>query len=144
MQTFVPYGADFRANAQCLDRQRLGKQRVETWQILNAMNKSNGWANHPATKMWRGNEPALAWYGFTMCREWIARGYKDTMQPRFLALIEQFTADKHPNLNSKPGWLADKDVAISHRSNLIRKLPEHYGPMWPGVPDDLPYIWPDP
>lgn len=143
MQTFVPYGADFKSNAQCLDRQRLGKQRVETWQILNAMRNTTGWANHPAVRMWRGNEPALAWYGHAMCREWIYRGYKDTMLPRFLDLIDQFSKDQHPNLNSRPGWLADRNVIISHRSNLIRKMPEHYGPFWPDVPNDLPYVWPD-
>jgi alpha-tubulin suppressor-like RCC1 family protein len=41
------------------------------------------------------------------------------------------------------GQLGSGDaVSRSHRSNLIRKMPEHYGPIWPDVPDDLPYYWP--
>ncbi|MDQ1681515.1 MAG: hypothetical protein QOH99_56, partial [Frankiaceae bacterium] len=35
MQTFLPY-ADFGASARVLDDRRLGKQRVETLQILRA------------------------------------------------------------------------------------------------------------
>jgi len=33
MQTFVPY-ANFSESAKVLDRQRLGKQRVETLQVM--------------------------------------------------------------------------------------------------------------
>ena len=36
MQTFLPYPA-FDLSAQVLDRQRLGKQRVETLQVLKAL-----------------------------------------------------------------------------------------------------------
>lgn len=36
MQTFLPY-ADFSMSAKCLDYRRLGKQRVEAMQILNAI-----------------------------------------------------------------------------------------------------------
>jgi len=35
MQTFLPY-PDFLQSLQSLDNKRLGKQRVETFQILNA------------------------------------------------------------------------------------------------------------
>jgi hypothetical protein len=136
MQTFVPYGSDFIANARVLDRQRLGKQRVETWQILNALRGlSKGWTNHPATRMWRGYEGALAQYGAAMCREWIARGYHDTMLERFYPLLPT-------PFDPWPHWLGWEDVAISHRSNLIRKDPGFYGPLWPDVAPDLPYLWP--
>jgi hypothetical protein len=33
-------------------------------------------------------------------------------------------------------------VHRSHRSALIRKDPDRYGLLFPGVPDDLPYVWP--
>lgn len=36
MQTFLPY-EDFEQTASVLDRQRLGKQRVETLQLLKAL-----------------------------------------------------------------------------------------------------------
>lgn len=138
MQTFVPYGSDFELNAQCLDRQRLGKQRVETWQILTAFAGFSGWRNHPATKMWASNPDALCHYGMAMCTEWIKRGYNDTMLPRFIGAssLESIT------FLDLPTWIDNEEIVISHRSNLIRKKPEYYGPMWPDVPDDLPYVWP--
>jgi len=88
MQTFVPEGIDFKLTAIKLDYRRLGKQRVEAWQILNTLTgESQGWRNHPAVKMWQGYDVALAMYGLSMCREWIARGYKDTMFDRFIKHI---------------------------------------------------------
>jgi hypothetical protein len=54
MQTFLPV-ANFKESAKILDYRRLGKQRVEARQILNALQgKSKGWANHPATKCGEG------------------------------------------------------------------------------------------
>lgn len=38
MNTFLPY-ADFQKSAQCLDNKRLGKQRVEAWQIYLTLKK---------------------------------------------------------------------------------------------------------
>lgn len=136
MQTFVPYGDHFALNASVLDRQRLGKQRVEAFQIIKALTESNyGWKNHPAVKMWEGHVDALAMYGVSMCMEWKRRGYKDTMLFRFVSYCPAMNADL-------PLWLKDTRVQLSHRSNLIRKLPTHYGPLWPTIPDDMPYFWP--
>lgn len=134
MQTFLPY-ADFDESARVLDRQRLGKQRVEAWQILNALRGiTAGWSNHPATRMWRGHEAALVEYGLVICGEWIARGYKDTMLDRFLSL----RSSDHVS----PPWLGDRDFHLSHQSNLVRKDPAHYAPLFPGVPSDIDYVWP--
>lgn len=139
MQTFVPSGIDFVETAELLDYRRLGKQRVETWQILNTLTgSSKGWSNHPAVKMWKGYETALALYGATMCAEWIERGYNDSMMPRFLGILGDIQ-----NLSfTYPAWLYNEDIVMSHRSNLIRKFPEHYSPLWPEVPNNLPYVWP--
>jgi hypothetical protein len=41
-----------------------------------------------------------------------------------------------------PPWLGDEAFHRSHRSSLLRKDPEHYGPLFPEVPDDLEYVWP--
>jgi hypothetical protein len=137
MQTFMPY-ADYRETAWILDRQRLGKQRVEAYQILLALTgKPSRWINHPATKMWAGYEIELCNYAMTMCSEWINRGYKDTLFPRFDAFRSSGWRD-----NGRPEWVVNDDLLISHRSNLVRKMPEHYGPIWPTVPNDLPYVWP--
>ena len=135
MQTFLPY-ASFEQSAKVLDRMRLGKQRVEAWQILNALDgNSKGWVNHPATKMWRNHEDALAEYGVAICSEWILRGYKDTMLDRFLARLQGTEAA------CKPFWFGMDELHASHRSNLLRKLPDHYKAFFPNEPDDLPYLW---
>ena len=135
MQTFLPVPS-FTESAAMLDRQRLGKQRVETMQILRALTGlTKGWVHHPAVKMWRGYESCLADYGAAMCHEWIKRGYKDTCLAHFL---------RQPGQAPTPPWLGNTDFHRSHQSNLVRKLAEHYGPLFPGVPDDLPYVWPAP
>lgn len=135
MQTFLPF-ADFQRTAHVLDRQRLGKQRVEVKQILAALDKtSGGWVNHPAVKMWRGYRTALAYYGFIICSEWRERGYNDSLLPQFVVEIGEDPIDF-------PHWLGNDDMHTSHQSNLVRKLPEHYAPFFPDVPDDLPYVWP--
>lgn len=139
MQTFLPY-PDFTETARCLDRQRLGKQRVETLQILNALtNPAKGWQNHPATNMWRGHEHTLVTYGLTICEEWIKRGYNDTCLQKILDIQELH----HENWNAQPpAWLGNPELHTSHQSNLLRKNPDHYSTYFTNVPPDLPYIWP--
>lgn len=139
MQTFMPYSG-FRAVAESLDMRRLGKQRVETLQILHALSDPDyGWQNHPAVKMWRGYDQALVQYGVTICLEWRSRGYKDTC----LGKISAFR-NTSKLLVPRPDWVYNEDVLLSHKSKLIEKLPEHYGPMWPDVQPGLDYVWPVP
>ena len=83
--------------------------------------------------MWRGLEYWLLQYGWEMCAEWIKRGYADTLQRWFdkqqglhVPFGFGFTLDSKPDMP----WLTPS-FCLSHRSNLIRKLPSHYGPMWP-------------
>lgn len=140
MQTFLPY-QDFEQTAEVLDYRRLGKQRVETWQILNALDgKTKGWVNHPASRMWRGYEQRLVSYGIVMCREWIRRGYNDTMLERFEALRDVRTSQRRGEVD--PPWMGRLDIHRSHQSNLVRKDGEYYGPLFPDVPSDLEYVWP--
>jgi hypothetical protein len=138
MQTFVPY-ADITESCRSLDRARLGKQRVETLQLLNVVAgiKTGGWVNHPAARMWSDNPQGLAHYGAVVCKEWISRGYKDTCLEKILAVAS-------PAEDDMPWWWGNEQVHASHRSNLMRKMPEHYGQF--GWTDDprLPYIWPTP
>lgn len=136
MQTFLPI-ADFHETAQILDYRRLGKQRVETLQILNALKNGNGWSNHPAVKMWRGYEVALIAYGCIICYEWRKRSYQDTCFGKICGHLQHFDGDL-----IFPTWFGDEQFHLSHKSNLIRKFPEYYGPLWPEVPNDLPYCWP--
>jgi hypothetical protein len=146
MQTFLPY-PDFAKSARALDSQRLGKQRVEVKQLLIALGHRVGdhvakpqsaWANHPAAKMWRNYEWALAQYGASICAEWVRRGYRDALQPQFCVVIRKI------NRPVLPDWLGWEAFHFSHQSNLVRKKPEFYRPLFPDVPDNLPYIWPTP
>jgi hypothetical protein len=54
--------------------------------------------------------------------------------------------DAHPEWTGvAPSWFGDEEFHRSHRSNLVRKAPEHYAPLFePGLPADLPYVWPTP
>lgn len=132
MQTFLPY-ADFERSLECLDSKRLGKQRVEAYQILRVLQgQSSGWRNHPAVKMWDGYEPALTLYMNCAIVTWRRRGFRNTME--ILRPTGRATT---------PEWFGDEAFHRSHQSNLIRKLPEHYRPIFGNeVPDDLPYVWP--
>ena len=133
MQTFLPY-ADFALSAKCLDWKRLGKQRVEAFQILKALTTpSYGWQNHPAVKMWRGYEDALGLYMNLCIEEWKRRGYRNSMTPAPLRF--------HDSVPTPP-WLGRREFHESHQSNLVRKDPEHYRRFFPRIAADLPYIWP--
>ncbi len=125
-----------------MDYRRLGKQRVETKQILRALDgQTKGWVNHPATRMWRGYEYALTHYGLAICKEWTDRGYNDTLTDFFIEEARKAIVQKK-NSVGLPKWLGQPDFHLSHQSNLVRKAPEYYGLLFPGVQDDLPYIWP--
>lgn len=135
MQTFLPY-ANFKKSAEVLDRQRLGKQRVECLQILNALTgKTKGWVNHPVTKMWRGYEQALIHYGIAICTEWKSRGYKDTCQEKIEAMLPVETDYKLPSFIGKYSFHQ------AMQSNLVRKNPEHYRNFFPDVADNIEYVY---
>lgn len=121
MQTFLPY-ADFAESARALDQKRLGKQRVEVVQIVRALTRETyGWKHHPAVLMWRGYEEALGASGVPV-------------PPRSQA--EPAAA------GDLPPRLGDEALHRSHRSSLLRKEPEHYGPILGDEPDDLECVWP--
>ena len=140
IQTFLPY-ADLQRSAVALDRRRLGKQRVEVAQILSALGgRTEGWLRAPATRMWRGYEPALILYGVHVCVHWRSLGYVDHMLDRITDYQSQFgRADDDAAL---PPWFGDERFHTSHQSNLVRKFPEYYRLLFPDVPDDLAYVWP--
>jgi len=133
VNTFLPY-PDFVKSAKVLDYKRLGKQRVESWQILQALHEqTKGWRNHPATRMWRGYEKLLCEYSIAMCDEWISRGYQDTLRERFIA-VHSLLPDC-----GVPEWLGFSEFHKSHQSNLVRKDNIYYTF---NIASDLPYLWP--
>ena len=145
MQTFLP-DPDFARSAELLDSLRLGKQRVEALMVLRALRiPGYGWRHHPAARMWRGYDEALAAYGLAVCREWCRRGYADTCADKITIEIggtKPRTQAQLRRAKRLPPWLGDEAFHRAHRSNLVRKDPAFYGPKFPDVPNDLEDIWP--
>ena len=149
MQTFLPY-PDFLASARTLDQKRLGKQRVETIQVLRGLTRPNyGWRNHPAVKMWAGYEEALTRYGLDVCAVWCGQGRADTCAATMTTDLAAACGIRHVRTQAElaeagelPPWLGREDLHRSHRSSLLRKDPGHYGPQFGDVPPDLEYVWP--
>jgi len=137
LNTFLPYKS-FVKSAKCLDYKRLGKQRIEAWQIYLALTKEDyGWKNHPIVKMWRGYELALLYYGFFVSYEWIQRGYKDNMCDRFINEMKKI-GTKYMYM---PFWLGSKKFHASMKSNLLRKDKKWYSQFGWKVKNNLPYYW---
>tara|TARA_Y100000593_G_scaffold75120_1_gene138531 strand:- start:161 stop:571 length:411 start_codon:yes stop_codon:yes gene_type:complete len=133
MQTFLPYKS-FNESFKVLDYRRLGKQRVEAYQILNVLlgrTKTKGWVNHPATKMWKGYENALKQYLNECIDHWVSRGYNNNMKKE---VIEGDIVYPH--------WLGDDDFHSAHRSNLLRKDKEFYSQYMWTESDNMEYYWP--
>ncbi|MEH1015273.1 MSMEG_6728 family protein [Micromonospora sp. CPCC 206060] len=149
MQTFLPY-PDFVASARSLDQRRLGKQRVETIQVLRGLTRPGyGWRNHPAVKMWAGYEEALVRYGLDVCAVWSAGGRADTCAATLVSdlaascdISRVRSQTELAGAGELPPWLGRADLHASHRSSLLRKDPEHYRPIFGDVPPDLEYVWP--
>ncbi|MFF5426473.1 MULTISPECIES: MSMEG_6728 family protein [unclassified Streptomyces] len=149
MQTFLPY-ADFSRSAAVLDPRRLGKQRVEALQVFRGLTvPTYGWRRHPAVRMWVGYEEALVRYGLDVCAVWTAGGRADTCATTLMADYlawhpgaEVRDQERLAAAGDLPPWLGDPAFHRSHRSALLRKAPDLYRPLFPDVPDDLPYVWP--
>jgi hypothetical protein len=129
MQTFLPY-PNFKKSLHTLDYRRLGKQRVEAYQIIRAIKYGGAYSNHPAVKMWRGHINALKQYYNLALEEWINRGYKNRMEKMLI----------HGRIVYPP-WFGSHDFHAAHRSNLLRKNHSHYGHFGWQEKHDLPYLW---
>lgn len=139
MQTFLPY-ADIGQSLKVLDTKRLGKQRVEAFQIINAITGRpkldgtpyKGWINHPCSIMWRNYVPCLKYYLNLCIDEWVSRGFTNTMQK-----------EEIDDEIIYPDWFGFEDFHSSHRANLLKKDPEFYSQYgWTENPQD-PYVWMD-
>ena len=139
MQTFLPY-PDIKKSLKVLDDKRLGKQRVETYQIINAITGRpkldgtpyKGWLNHPCSVMWRNYVPLLKEYLNASIDEWIERGFKNTMDKEDVDIVLDY-----------PIWFGNEKFHNSHKSNLLKKDFEFYSQYrWNVDPSD-PYVWMD-
>lgn len=139
MQIFLPY-PDMKKSLQALDNKRLGKQRVETYQIISAITRRpkldgtpyKGWLNHPCTVMWKNHVSALKLYMNISITEWIERGFKNTMG------LEEINEEI-----VLPPFIGNERFHSSHRANLLKKEPDFYSKyQWTENPQD-PYVWLD-
>jgi hypothetical protein len=117
---------------ETLDDSRLGNQVYREGMTLIR----GGWSNHPASKMWRGYESALAYYLWAGCQELLSRGkdYSDRVWYNELMNYDM--------CSTMPPWWGDERVHSSHRANLLRKDPVWYGKFgWTEAPAEG-YYWP--
>ena len=130
VNTFVISG-NLQECVKALDYRRLGKQRVEAYQIWRTlMGITKGWRNHPAVKMWDGYTCFLAMYCNACIDEWVLRGYKNNMQKL------SHCGKPHP-----PWWWGREDVNKSHQAALNRKKPDYY--KFDVLQCEYPeYVWP--
>jgi hypothetical protein len=137
MQTFLPL-PDVKESLQCLDARRLGKQRVEAFQICRALQQRKArekaaWVNHPAVIMWVDYDEYLKYYFNCSLQEWERRGYRNEK----LVLV-QINESKLET----PWWFGNQEVHASHRANLLRKDPQWYRQFgWSEIPVQG-YCWP--
>ena len=132
MQTFLPYKS-FRESLKTLDWRRLGKQRVEAYQVLNVLlgrTTTKGWVNHPITKMWKGYENALKQYLNECIEEGGSRGYNNNMSHEVIEGDIKY-----------PHWLGNDLFHSSHRANLLRKDNEYYSKFMGNEDSTNPYAW---
>jgi hypothetical protein len=125
-----------KVTARILDDKRLGKQRVEAFQIIQALEgKTKGWKNHPAAKSWKGYETALKLYYNIMVKEWVRRGKENNMKLYKLP---------HKDEIKFPYWTTCQKVLDSHKARLIQKEPTYYLDKLETSKKSLKYgyIWP--
>ena len=145
MQVFLPY-PDFKQSVQCLDKSRLGNQ---IWRECKTI-MNGGWANHPASKMWKYHKHALALYMWEGTTELLRRGQIGMTPAKKLSryLIDMFPHPSNPkwfNRNAElPPFIGNAQFHKSHRLNLLFKDPEWYSKFFTErIPLTKPeYIWP--
>lgn len=146
MQTFLPV-PDFAASAEYLDYERLNRQRIETYSIMEALAGVRDHLRHlPVVTMWRGSELHLVKYGLAMCDEWTRRGMDDKYGDRIKSLAEDVQGARvwtRAENDFVPWWLGIDGFHLSHRSNLLRMNPKHYRQYWPDTSDEFPLAWPE-
>lgn len=88
-------------------------------------------------------------YSSAVCKEWVKRGFKDTCLNKIVVIHYGGLACSHSVANRQQGyneyytpWLGNEAFHASHRSNLLRKDPEHYKQFNWTEPNNLPYVWP--
>lgn len=131
MMVFCPY-PDLQKSVSCLDPRRLGNQVYREALILIR----GGWPNHPISLIWKNHKYALAKYCLFGLEELRRRG---RYYPHWIKYYIGILGKEKDN--GVPLIIYNKKFYISHQSNLIRKDPNYYRPIFGDIPDNLPYVW---
>lgn len=125
--------------AQDLSDGHLKRQLEHVYQIaLTLRGEGELGEKEPAVRMWRGYEHALCIFGMFQAMEY--GQYRGLYTTRFWDLRE--ILEETGGVYAPPPWSKDKDVMRSHRSALARMYPEDYFRLWPGTPENMPYVFP--
>jgi len=175
LKTFVPFaGGNFEEGVlrslMCLDDKRLGKQRVETFQIWkmvrgfpfdntkrpadHASLKPAAWSRHPAVHQWHGYADALALYLIKNIEIWEQRVSPITGRPfdntRMHENLTKWRIAYHENDDQKPityesvkvpHWWSDPRIHDSDKGILYRK-DKHYSMFRKYAMVYEQYVWP--
>jgi len=135
VNTFV-INSNPEITACVLDDRRLGKQRIESFQIITSLEQKDsvGWKNHPITRSWDGYTNALKHYCNIMINEWVRRGKNNTMSLYKIDTLVIF-----------PSWFINPKIHYSHMARLIQKDPIFYKDkfIYPPEYNNFGYIWPN-
>ncbi|MEM0440380.1 MAG: pyrimidine dimer DNA glycosylase/endonuclease V [Candidatus Caldarchaeum sp.] len=135
MQIFRPY-VDWRKSAAVLDDLRLGKQRVEAKQVLNAFFRKlgyirdglKGWLSHPIVILYYNNgKPYIddvVGFFYACVDEWKRRGKQSNVN---LDDIQQYIE----KTEKTPGTPVNRIHEIEYRRILLVKDPKHYVKVFP-------------
>lgn len=124
--------SDLQKSVSCLDNKRLGNQIYrEAWTLIKG-----GWPNHPCSKIWANHKHALAQYCLYGLDELNKRG---KYYPKWYKIFQDYL--NYPDTGPPPITLIPI-FNLSHQSNLIKKDPAYYSPIFGNnIPDNLPYVW---
>jgi hypothetical protein len=167
VQTFLPY-SDFSKSANCLDDRRLGKQRVEGYQILKSLSigpyqrfHKDAWVacderTYNSLKSLKVKKLVrkTPWYNHPATKMWA--GSEGSLKEYTVTVCSVWTSrgfkdtitdklNSVPNSSIKsktPSWIGDESFHAAHRSNLLRKNKVWYSKFNWKESDDLPYVWP--
>lgn len=78
-------------------------------------------------------------YQDAVCDQWVKYGYEDTCRMKTEMVLNKYR--KCVGRPLRPSWLGDEQLHLSHQSNLIRKNPTFYLPIFGNVPA-MEYVWP--
>lgn len=110
MQVFHPFPS-ISASLDCLDKRRLGKQRVEAKQIIEIVEyNGKGWSKHPCVVMYRPYLNYLKMYYNTSLEKFELRGGQNNVC-QFMDYDEVIV----------PPWIGNESFHNSHLANLMRK-----------------------